>query len=155
MKIIEIIVASNNSNNNNNRLSSLLSSSSHRPHIVIVIIIYCHLFHRCRRWLSSFSLFSLYVTSSSSHRPCLSSCQNQPGMHLVKRLVVVSNIEVVMIVVVIFVVRAELSEVVDSAGHVSPDHQQVQLIVGFNLLRQAHPTCKRHNYSSPDGFRPN
>ena len=70
-------------------------------------------------------------------------------MHLVKRLVVVSKIEIVMIIVVIFVVRAEPSEVVDSAGHVSPDHQQAQLIVGFNLLRQAHPSYKRHNYSSP------
>jgi hypothetical protein len=79
---------------------------------------------------SSSSLFLSSLTSSLSHCPCLSSCQNQPGMHLVRRLVVASKIEVVMIVFVIFVVRADPSEVVDSARHVFPDYQQAQLIVG-------------------------
>jgi hypothetical protein len=53
------------------------------------------------------------------------------------------------------VYNAAVFVAVDSAGHVSPDHQQAQLIVGFNLLRQAHPSYKhvitiRH----PDGFEP-
>ena len=44
---------------------------------------------------------------------------------------------------------SEPSEVVDSCSDVSPNHQQAQLIVGFNLLRQARPSCKRRNYLSP------
>ena len=55
----------------------------------------------------------------------------------------------------LIVYNAAVFVAVDSGGHISSDHQQAQLIVVFNLLRQAHPSYKHViTIGHHDGFEP-